>query len=210
MNPQAMHKKHFMRNYLTLIKSPVFMGYVGCGVAGFGGLTAYLFLSPFLFQNVLKLSSIEYGWLGIFIALGLTLGGLSNSLLIFKIGRHELLKFGTMIQGVAGLIMLILALFGLLNVSAMMIPMFIYMFGGGIVFSNAFAGAFHFFSSIAGYAGALYGTLQILGGTAFAIVISFIHASNQIPLALILIFVGIVNFFFQSLGRSFTLKSESR
>lgn len=207
-NPHAVKVSNLIEKYVSLVKSPIFMGYVGCATCTFGGLSAYLTQSPFLFQNVLKLSSVEYGWLAIFISIGLCLGGVTNSFLVKKVGRHQLLKIGTFFQITSGIVMLVPAFFGSFNVPVIMIPMLIYMFGAALVFTNSFAGAFHFFSKIAGFAGALYGTFQILGGTFFAVIMSFAHAKDQTPLAIVLTLVGIINFLLQRLGHKFTLKCE--
>ena len=208
MNPKAIKWSNLIEKYMRLIRSPIFMGYTGCGTLTFGGLTAYLTVSPFLFQNVLGLTSVEYGWLAIFISIGLGFGGVANSFFVKKVGRHQLLKIGTLIQGIAGVLMLALSLIGKMNVTVIMVPMLIYMFGAGFVFTNAFAGAFHFFSSIAGYAGALYGTIQVFGGTVFAVIMSFVYSRTQIHLAIALIVVGALNFFLQKMGHKFTLECE--
>jgi len=209
LNPHAIKIQNILNKYLHLLKSPIFMGYAGCGCLAFSGLAAYLTVSSFLFQDVLGIPSVEYGWLAIFIATGLASGGFINSLVLSFFGRHKLLKFGILIELLAGILMLLPALFGQMNIWIIMIPMQIYMFGSGFVLTNAFAGAFHFFSKIAGFAGALYGFLQIFGGTVSTGIMATLHAKNQIPLAVFIISIGIISFSFQKLGYHFTLKKES-
>lgn len=208
LDPNATKIFNLIHRYKTLLKSRVFIGYAACGTFTFGGLSAYLAVGPFLFQNVVGLTPIDFGWLAIFIAVGLALGALINNFSIPKFGRHKILRFGTFLQILSGIAMLIPALLERIDVFAIMLPMLLYMVGAGLVFSNAFAGAFHFFSKISGFTGALYGCLQILGGTLAAAIMAFLHAQNQIPLAVFLLLVGFFNFFFQRLGHSFTLKCE--
>ncbi|NGX48079.1 MAG: Multidrug resistance protein D [Chlamydiae bacterium] len=208
LNPHAIKAKNMLNKYFLLIKSPIFMGYAGCGCLTFSGLAAYLAISPFLFQNVIGITPVQYGWLALFIATGLASGGLVNSLVIRYFGRHKLLKFGTLLQILAGIAMLVLGIFRFLNIWSVMIPMLTYMFAAGFVFTNAFAGAFHFFSKMAGFAGAIYGGLQILGGTVVTIIMAASHARNQIPLAITLLCIGIFSYFLQKLGHQFTLKKD--
>lgn len=207
-NPQATKVKEIRHKYGILIQSPIFMGYAGCGSLSFAGLAAYLAISPFLFQNVIGITPVHYGWLAIFIALGLAGGGLVNSLIIHNFGRHKLLRLGSLIQLLAGVIMLVLGIFKFLDIWSIMIPMLLFMFGAGFVFTNAFAGAFHFFPKMAGFAGATYGALQILGGTVATAIMAASHAKSQIPLATLLLSLGILCYFLQKLGHQFTLKND--
>ena len=55
------------------------------------------------------------------------------------------------------------------------------------VFPNAFAIAFTPFKKIAGYAGALYGGIQLAGGGILGAIASHLPDFNQRPLAMILI-----------------------
>lgn len=210
LNPQATKLSNILSKYRYLLSSTIFLGYAGCGILVFGGLTAYLSVSPFLFQNVIGLSSVQFGWLAIFIAVGLGVGAISNSIFVQKVGRHRMLKYGTYFQISSGALMLLPALFGEIDVLFIMVPMLIYMLGAGLVFSNAFAGASHFFSHIAGFTGALYGCCQIIGGTITSSIMAALHAKDQIPLAVTLLLVGIFSFFFQKLGHHFTLKCEKK
>jgi DHA1 family 2-module integral membrane pump EmrD-like MFS transporter len=198
-NPHAIKIKEIRHKYGILIRSPIFMGYAGCGCLSFAGLAAYLAISPFLFQNVIGITPVHYGWLAIFIAVGLAGGGLVNSLVIHNFGRDKLLKIGTLIQLFASVAMLILGIFKFLDILSIMIPMLFFMFGAGFVFTNAFAGAFHFFPKMAGFAGAIYGALQILGGTFATAIMAALHEKNQIPLATLLLSLGILCYFLQKL-----------
>ena len=207
-NPHAIKIKEIRHKYGILIQSPIFMGYAGCGCLSFAGLAAYLAISPFLFQNVIGISPVHYGWLAIFIAMGLAGGGLVNGLIIHTFGRHKLLKLGSFIQLIAGVAMLVLGVFKFLDIWSIMIPMLLFMFGAGFVFTNAFAGAFHFFPKMAGFAGAIYGALQILCGTVATAIMAASYAKNQIPLATLLLALGILCYFSQKLGHRFTLKND--
>ncbi len=207
-DPHAFKISNLLSRYWYLLKNPIFIGYTGCTSLTFGGLAAYLAVAPFLFQNVVGLTPVAFGWLAIFISLGLAAGGFANSVGIRKLGRHQILKIGTILQIVSGMAMALPAFWGVIDIPFIMIPMLIYMVGAGFAFTNSFAGAFHFFPKMAGFVGALYGCFQIVGGTVSAAIMAIFHTQNQTPLALFLIFVGFANFFFQKLGHQFTLKNE--
>lgn len=208
LNPKALCYETIRSNYRELFTSPVFMGYAACSSLTFSGLAAYLAVSPFLFQKVMGLSSVLYGWLAIFIAAGLASSALINSFLVRKVGRPALLRWGSYLEIFAALLMLIPVFFDLLTVWLVMIPMLIYMLGAGFVFSNSFAGAFHFYGSIAGFAGAAFGSLQVLGGAIASTIMMLLHANDQMPLALFLFISSALCFFFQKLGHRFSLRQD--
>lgn len=197
--------KKSMEQFFILLRSPIFMAYALLSGLSFAGLTVYLSASPFLFQQVLAFTPVEYGWLALVIAAGLALGGLINSLFVKKVGRDRMLVYAVLVLVLGGVSMLLLSI-RFLNAFVIMIPMFIYMCGTGISLGNAYAGAFHYFPKIAGFAAALFGTLQILMSAIGTSIMAVIHERNQIPLGIFLIIIGICCFFLQWLGHHFSKK----
>lgn len=192
LDPLATKFQSLRHHYAVLLKSPIFMGYGLCSSLAFGGLTAYMTSSPFLFETIMGLTSIEYGRLGFVIALGLGLGGFYNQRAIKSLGRDHMLMNGIRLMFFSGLIMATLAFFGEVNTFAVMFPMLIYSGGAGVTFANSFAGAFHHFGRIAGFAAALYGCLQMLGGAVAAGLMALFHETTQIPLSCMLMGVGVL------------------
>ncbi len=195
LNPLALQPATFFKNYRHLITNPIFIGYSGAASLAFAGFYAYFTSSPFLFENILHLNPDEYGLLAPIFAAGLALGGVTNALLIPHLGRHRLLVTGTLILALSGVLML--ALSSQLAVWAIMLPITLYSFGSAFVFANSLAGAFFPFVHIAGFTGALYGCFIGLGGILSSALISALHETNQIPLGLVLMTLGILAYAFQ-------------
>lgn len=63
LNPNALRIRVMTRNYLILLKSRVFLGYTLCACFACAGIVSYLTIAPFLFQNVLGLTPLEFGQL---------------------------------------------------------------------------------------------------------------------------------------------------
>lgn len=61
-----------------------------------------------------------------------------------------------------------------------------------MIWPNAYATAFTPFGKIAGYAGALYGFMQVGGGAVIGGIISHLPAANQIPLALVMLIASLL------------------
>lgn len=199
-------RKVFLKSYQVLIKSPIFLSYLGCSSLGLAGLTAYLTASPFLFQGLMGLSPVEYGWLAIYVAAGLTLGGLSNAFFVKKAGRHKLMQGGAASMLFAGLLMLVPGLFGYINTTVVITPMVFYMIGVGSVFTNAATGALLPFPKSAGFAGALYGCFQMGGGAIGSLIMAAIPERSQIPLASFLLLIAALIFALQKLGAHHSVK----
>ncbi len=70
------------------------------------------------------------------------------------------------------------------------IPVSLFICGASFIWPSAFAIAFEPFSHIAGYAGAIYGCIQIIGGAFFSAILANIPENNAMPLSVALILSG--------------------
>ncbi|MCI5052035.1 MAG: multidrug effflux MFS transporter [Simkaniaceae bacterium] len=197
-NLQALRVSHIFKNYITLLKSPIYMAYTLCGCLSFAGILAFFTVSPFLFQKTLGLSAAEYGLLPILLALGLAIGGVINSIFVRKFGRHHLLVCGVVMLFLGGLSMLVLSIW-MLNTWAIMLPMFLYTVGVGTCVGSCNAGALHGFAAIAGFAGSLYGMVQIFGSSLLSFLAANLDQTTALPLACILTATGITTFLLQKI-----------
>lgn len=197
LNPHATKVKTVTSNYLTLLTSKTFMGHVLCSGLAFAVIISYAVISPFLFQTVLKLSPVKYGWLALYMGIGLLAGKLLNKYLLQKMDFLKVLFLGFVVNLFASGIMLIGGL-ETLNVNIVMLPMMICVIGCALILSNAAAGAFIPFPKIAGTAGGLYGCLQVSGAFTTGQIAASFHISNQIPLAAIIVvltILGMISYF---------------
>jgi DHA1 family 2-module integral membrane pump EmrD-like MFS transporter len=190
LNKEALRIRVLFKNYLSVLTHKKFIGYVGCSSLAFSGFTTFYTMGPFLLQNGFGLSAVVYGWLSAFLALGLFLGTLLNSIFVLRFDTTLLLKIGLLAMALSGLALLLASWFGFISVYAIMIATCIFIIGGGLVFSNAMAGAFEPFPRIAGIAGALYGTLQVLGAFITSLIIAELPRDNQSTMAIIFMVLG--------------------
>jgi DHA1 family 2-module integral membrane pump EmrD-like MFS transporter len=194
LNPSATQFKVAIKNYWFLLTNKTFVGYsLTCGLA-YAGILAYITAAPFLFQSVLGLTAIEYGWLSFIIALSIFITSFINGRYVVSQGIQKMILFGMIIMLLGSISMLVLALEGIITFYSIMIPVAIFCMGGGLTFSNAFAGAIHPFPHMAGSAGAMYGCIQILCGSIASAIISASHDTNQIPLSVVLTCLSVFSF----------------
>ncbi|KTD42459.1 multidrug effflux MFS transporter [Legionella quateirensis] len=191
LNPDATKLRVMGTNYCTLISNKVFLGYTLCACFACAGLVAYLTIAPFLFQNSLGLSPLEFGQLTFFIAGAICVSGIINSQLVMLKGISYMVFTGVLFMIIGGLSLLLLAVAGVTHVLSVMIPVALFSMGAGFTFINAFAGAFHPFPQMAGTAGALYASMQDLSAAVTSGCIAVFKGYGQISLAIILLTLGL-------------------
>lgn len=185
---------YIVKTYKQLLTHPLFIGLAFCSFLAFGGIFAWTTSGSILLIHGVHMSPITFGWV-----LGLG-GGAAyisamklNSQYVEKFGATAMIRFGAFIMFLAGIIMLLLGTLIGLNAWAIAAPAILFTFGAAFIFPNAFAKAFTPFGNIAGYAGALYGAIQVAGGGALGSIVSHIPVDmGAIPLALIFIIVALL------------------
>lgn len=190
LNPHATKWRVMASSYAMLLSCQQFLGYTLCACFAFAGLVAYLTIAPFLFQDFLDFSPIQFGRLTFYIAGAICFSGLVNSQLVMRKGIVFMVGVGVVLMTLGGLSMLILAQIGVFHVWGIMIPMTLFSMGAGFTFINAFAGAFHPFPHMAGTVGALYASLQDLSAALVSGAIAGLRAYGHTSLAGFLFVMG--------------------
>lgn len=194
------HKDHLRWSYLVtqygrLLKSNVFMGICCCTFLTYGMLFSWITTAPALLIDTIHLSPVTFGWL---IALlgGTTyaLSALLNAALVKKFGMANMMRSGWIIAFISGA-----ALFGSyfmfgVTLKAVIPSIALLYLGTTFIWSNAFATAFIPFGDIAGYAGSLYGFMQLMGGSLIATFASHLPDKTQLPIACIIMITSLLAF----------------
>ncbi|OGO94494.1 MAG: hypothetical protein A3F41_05905 [Coxiella sp. RIFCSPHIGHO2_12_FULL_44_14] len=181
-----------LKNYRILLTNREFVGHVIITSLCFSGVIVYYAITPFLLQDVLRLSAVEYGWLTMFITSAVLLGKLLNVYLVKRYSSETILGLGSAFLLWGGASMLLLGLTMPMSVTVLVLPMVFYVFGMGLIASNASAGAMMPFPAIAGTAGSLFSCLQTLGTAFMSVMAAHINARTQIPMAILFTVLGIL------------------
>lgn len=170
-------------NFKQLLTHREFVGYSACIFLAYASVLAWVTVSPMLLQNVIGLSPVQFGWVAVLVGLAFITGGLCNALFVKRFGHLNMMRFGIVIKLIAAILMLFFGLTGHLNFYAVIVPLFIFLFGAAFIFPNTFAGALTPFAQTAGMAGALFGFAQTVGGAISSFIVSYLPDNNQIPIA---------------------------
>lgn len=185
---EKLKAKFIIDSFKHILSSPIFMGYTLCTFLCYGAFFSWFAAGPVLLIHIVGISPIEFGWITLFGGgLATALGGWVNGRLVTKLGTHTMLRSGFTIMLIAGALMLMCKfLFGI-NTFSIVAPIILFYFGVTFIWPSAFAGAFGPFGKMAGYAGALYGFMQISGAAAIGTLVSYLPYHSQLPLGLVFI-----------------------
>lgn len=178
--------------YRQLLTNGTFMKITLCTFLSYGAFFAWLTTGSVLLIHGLGMNPAAFG-LFTFLGGGIAyaIAGWLNGKVVKKFGMNTMLRFGWSVMIFSCLMLLGGYVIYGLNEWAILIPIVLFYFGSTFIWPNAFAIAFTPFGQIAGYAGALYGFMQIGGGAVMGILMSYLPETNQLPLALTMLLCSI-------------------
>jgi DHA1 family bicyclomycin/chloramphenicol resistance-like MFS transporter len=192
--PEARQRPSFGRilvNYWMILRHRTVLAYLACVICANVGLFAFLAASSSVLIGVLGETPARFGVDFAMVMCAFTAANLVGGKLVVRVGIDRLLGVGVAICAVGGALMAGLALAGVLSIWAIVVPMFIYIAGYGLVLPQATAGALSPFPQLAGTASALVGFVQFSGGAASATVVGLLHDGTQMPMTLAIGAAGI-------------------
>jgi Bcr/CflA subfamily drug resistance transporter len=190
---QHHHRERLKLSYVVatfrqLLTNHVFMGVTSCTFLSYGTFFAWFTAGPVLLISIVKITPVAFGWIS-FLGGGVAyaLAGWLNGRLVTRYGIPNMMRFGFSVMLLSGLLLLSGYIFFGINHWDIVIPFILFYFGSTFIWPNAFATAFTPFGKIAGYTGALYGSMLIAGAAVIGGIVSHLPANSQLPLALIIL-----------------------
>lgn len=184
----SMHRHPFQiapifKRYQAMLTHRDFMTGILINGTLYSMIILFAVLGPFLIQDTLHYSAIQFGRVALLIGLAWLLGGLTNRLMInVALVTKEKICFWSMLV-VSG-VMLLIAFLLPLNIYNIIIPSMLLMWLGGIVFPNYFARAIALFPTATGSANALFSAFVFLITGASSGLATFLKSTNQISWSL--------------------------
>ncbi|AYY08262.1 multidrug transporter EmrD [Enterobacter roggenkampii] len=188
--PQDAPRTKLIASYKTLFGNGAFTCYLLMLIGGLAGIAVFEACSGVLLGAGLGLSSMVVSILFILpipaAFFGAWFAGRPNK-------RFSTLMWQSVISCLlAGLMMWIPGLFGVMTVWTLLIPAALFFFGAGMLFPLATSGAMEPFPFLAGTAGALVGGLQNIGSGALAWLSAMMPQTGQASLGLLMTLMGLL------------------
>lgn len=165
--------RKLLNNYWIIITNKIFLSCVLCSSLCLSSLIVYITTGPFLFQKVIGLNPIEFGYLSIISCAAVMTGSLFNSQFISRLGTRKMFTIGVYLMLTGGVGLFLPVVFDTKNLILIMSPIFMFMIGTNLVFSCTAVIGLHKVRRLTGSAGALFGAVQMfissLIGTLFAV-----------------------------------------
>jgi len=182
-------------NYLTFIKSRIFIGYSLTASFAMSMVFIYSSGTPFILISLLGISPDIYGWYILLPTFTNFIGAYFAARLLPIFGVDKLIYFGSLVIMICGGLMSVLSLFLELSVWIIISPMCGVMFGLSILYPSAAQGAVSVFPNKAGAASSLNGFLHMFTASGMVLFSGYLFNGTQWPLIFLILFNGFMTFF---------------
>jgi DHA1 family bicyclomycin/chloramphenicol resistance-like MFS transporter len=161
-NPKALQPADLLATWRAVVRHPTFWAFSSLSVSTFGGLFTFLAASSFVFIQVLHISKTGYGLLMFSMSFVYILGTIACRQLLPRLGVRRTVALAAAFSLTGGTLMGGLALAGVHNAWAIMLPYYLYVLGHGVHQPCSQSGAVGPFPYSAGAASALNGFLMMV------------------------------------------------
>lgn len=192
-NPSQASISQIFESYRAHIKNPLLLAFGINFILPCFGFFAYLAASPFLFQEVIGLSPLEYGTLALYVGATIIVTGYINLKLIRYFELTHIIYIGAALLVFAGGSLLAFHFLDWVTTLSVLIPSLLYFTCMPLCVANAASKALSFVKADFGSATALLTTFQFLMGALGSFMFSFLPAESVLTLALAFIGVGLLS-----------------
>jgi DHA1 family bicyclomycin/chloramphenicol resistance-like MFS transporter len=165
-NAQALQPRALALGWWRIARNPTFLAFSALTSASYGGLFTLLASSSFVFIKTLGLSTAQYGLLMSSMSFAYLLGTVLCRRLLPRFGVRRSVAIAGLLSLTGGTLMGLLALLGLHNGWAIVLPCYLFMLGHGVHQPCGQSGAVGPFPQTAGTASALNGLLMVVAAFA--------------------------------------------
>lgn len=183
--------KTLFHAYKHLFDNKSFLTFCFCSVFVFAGITVYLTVASFIFEERLGLSPTECSMSFIVILTYVFAIGFLNSKLISIFKSKKLLYFINPLILLSGISLILFELNNTLNVYTFIFSLLLFYSSIPVTFSNATGLAMASLKGNFGAALALLSFLQFLGGALCSALVSLTDSKSVIPLGITFLLVGL-------------------
>jgi DHA1 family bicyclomycin/chloramphenicol resistance-like MFS transporter len=189
-----------LNNFGSIIKHPQFYTYALTGAVGYGGLSAYISGSPYVFMEIFGVNEKQYGWVFAIIAVGIISASQFNNLALRKKTSEQIVWVALLCQALIGITFAILAFFGWNEMYTTILLIFLFLGCQGFIFPNSSALCLAPFGTTAGSASALMGAIQMTVGASASALVSVLQNHSAFPMAGVMAFSAVGAFIILNLG----------
>lgn len=186
-HPSHLKLTYIKKSFGELLRNRIFMGYSVAALLTYGAFFSWAVSGPILLVKVLGVRPATFGWLTLLTAgIPMFIASKLQARFIGRVGMLRMLYIAWFTMCSGGALMCLGHFIFPISVYAIIIPLAMVFLGAALVFPNTFAIAFKPFGHISGFAGSLYGSLQILGGAFSGVLIAHLPDTSALSLSIVL------------------------
>jgi DHA1 family bicyclomycin/chloramphenicol resistance-like MFS transporter len=190
-----------LNNFWNVLQHPQFYTYAITGAIAYGGLSAYVSGSPYVFMEIFRVNEKQYGWIFAIIALGIISASQLSNLALKKYSSENIIRSALACQTIIGTAFAVLAYFGLSEIFSTILLIFLFLACQGFIFPNASALSLAPFAHNAGNASALMGAIQMGIGAGASALVSVLENHTAFPMAAVMACCSMSAFLVFMVGR---------
>lgn len=181
-------KAFILATFKDTLSHPIFMGYASCALITFTAFFAWVAVGPVLLITHLGVTPVAFGWMScLIVGCGMGISSVLNSIFVKHFGVATMLRLGWGLSIFSGVLLIMCYILWNMTVITIILPVFIFYTGVFFIWPNIFSAAFEHMGSVAGYAGAIYGCMQMIGGALITAIIAYLPDATPLPLGIIYI-----------------------
>jgi Bcr/CflA subfamily drug resistance transporter len=181
-----LRQQYLIKRYIRIFSEPMFWGGVLAMGLTYGSMLAFSVVGPFIIQDVLHYSPIQFGHMALYLGIAFFIGSYAYTFLLRYFRVMNIVFIGGSLGLSASVVMFVLAELFPIDIWLVMAPMWV------IFFFMACAGLFQaaggicisLFPDIAGTAGAATAVAYMLLVGLLGFMASFLKASTVVPLSI--------------------------
>jgi DHA1 family bicyclomycin/chloramphenicol resistance-like MFS transporter len=179
---EALKPSRLFGNYVRLFRDRAYVGYMLTVACAYSGIFAFISGSSFVLIGQLHLSPAAYGLSFGGVVVGYMVGTFLAGRLSHRLGVDRMVRLGTLVSVVSGLLGAALAAADVTSVATVVGPMFLFILGVGMTMPNAMAGAVGPYPTMAGLASALMGFVQMTVAAVVGILVGHLYDGTALPM----------------------------
>lgn len=183
---QTLHPKNIAGNYLALLQSPEYMGYVLASACLYAGAFAFVSGSSFVLIDFMSVRPEFFGMYFLFIVGGYVSGNLLTARIAHAWQPLTVFRSGIVVSFVAGAFMSGFAFMRWYHPLLVVAPVFFVTLGIGLVLPQAMALALKPFPHMAATASAMMGFLQMSASALAGWLVGVFLVDDPLPMALVI------------------------
>ena len=180
-------------NYSNILRNREAISCILCHAFFFGGMFAFISGSPFVYIELFGVAPEHYGFLFAIHIVAMTIANMVNIRLVERFKLFSILRAGSFMAAISGLLLLLSAITGFGGLLGLMIPIAGYVACVGFTGPNSNALALSHFSKSAGSANALAGALRFTVGGITSALVGFFHDGTALPMVAIMACCGLLS-----------------